>query len=164
MHEAFTPITLLRYTRPLRGVMIDSQPWISAFDFARLIGHKHHQRLYDQMDPDQRQTLRFIYATGNQEDVPAISQSAAYRTLCRYHRPEHRSLRYWLDHEFFPTLRDAETLAPSQPRRVLMKWNGVRQSLLEWQGRLWVPLEELPHFESQTTRQKPSLLPSLWRM
>ena len=35
MHDAYTATTFLRHNRPLRGLLIDDQPWFVAHDLAR---------------------------------------------------------------------------------------------------------------------------------
>ena len=58
-----------------------------------------------------------------------------------------------------------QATAAWKPRRVLMAWEGQRVSLLEWQGGLWVPLEELPRFSPLTDglRRRSTLLGRWWR-
>jgi len=45
MEDAYIPTILMRHCRPLRGVMIDRQPWVCAREFARLLGHRHPERI-----------------------------------------------------------------------------------------------------------------------
>ena len=39
MEESYVPLLLMRHNRPLRGVMIDHQPWVCAKEFGLLMGH-----------------------------------------------------------------------------------------------------------------------------
>ncbi|WP_255251316.1 BRO-N domain-containing protein, partial [Pseudomonas indica] len=98
-----------------RGVMIDGQPWFAAWDFARLIGHRHPERIGRMMEDDQIRSVRFALASGETEDVEVISESGAYRALWRYNHPENRSLRRWLTLEAVPLLRDARGTGPCLP-------------------------------------------------
>ena len=43
-----------------------------------------------------------------------------------------------------PSLRDQSVPDGQAPRRVMMSWQARRVMLLEWQGALWVPFEEMP--------------------
>ena len=38
MEESYVPLLLMRHNRPLRGVMIDRQPWVCAKEFGLLMG------------------------------------------------------------------------------------------------------------------------------
>ncbi|RJG10999.1 phage antirepressor [Pseudomonas cavernicola] len=164
MHEAFTPLIFHRYNRPLRGLMIDNQPWFAARDFGLLMGHRHPERICRLADDDQIRTVRFAQAGGGEEMVEVISESAAYRALCRFTHPENRNLRRWLTHEVIPTLRDARNPDIQAPRRTLMNWGTQRVSLLEWQGKLWIPLNELPDFSQiDADRQQSARLGLLQR-
>ena len=160
MDKAYVPLTLMRHNRPLRGVMIDSQPWLCARDFGLLMGHRHPERICRLMDDDQVRTVRLAQADGGEEEVAVIGESGLYRALCRFSHPEQRNLRRWLSHEALPTLRDSQASAVLCPRRTLMAWDKQRVSLLEWQGDLWIPLSELPWFgcTSQASRQPPRRL------
>ena len=97
--------------------------------------------------------------------MEVISESATFALYYRYRLPEHRNLRRWLSQEVIPLLRDQIATAAWKPRRVLMAWEGQRVSLLEWQGGLWAPLEELPRFSPQTDdlRRRGTLLGRWWR-
>ncbi|OEC32546.1 Prophage antirepressor [Pseudomonas cuatrocienegasensis] len=146
MHnEAFTPLTFHRYNRPLRGLMIDNQPWFVARDIGLLMGHRHPERICHSMDDDQIDSVHIAHA-GGEEKLSIISESGIYRALCRFTHPENRNLRRWLTQDVLPTLRDAQSPATSSPRRSLMTWDARRISLLEWQGELWIPLQALPAF------------------
>ena len=162
MHDALTPHTFLRYNRPLRGVMIDNQPWFDAQDFCRLIGHRHPQRISRLMEDDQIRTVRFLHASGGEEDVQVINESGIYRALGRFPHPENRSLRRWLNVEVIPALRDAFSADTQQPRRTQMTWASQRVSMLEWQGKLWVPLDSLPWFGTRPMEEAGGGLLKRW--
>ncbi|WP_238474282.1 Bro-N domain-containing protein [Pseudomonas cavernicola] len=98
MHDAYIPPTFLRYNRPLRGLMIDNQPWFAARDFGLLIGHRHPERICRLADDDQLRTVHFAQASGDEEVVEMISESAIYRAFYRFSHPELRGLRRWLTH------------------------------------------------------------------
>ena len=148
MDEALTPLTFLRYNLPLRGVMIDNQPWFDAHDFCRLIGHRHPERINRLMEDDQTRTVRFLHASGGEEEARVINESGVYRALGRYPHPENRSLRRWLNVEVIPALRDVFTSDALQPRRTRMTWDSRQVTLLEWQGELWIPLSSMPRFRA----------------
>ncbi|WP_443192474.1 BRO-N domain-containing protein [Pseudomonas indica] len=154
MENAFSPLTLHRYDRPLRGVMIDGQPWFAAWDFARLIGHRHPERIGRMMEDDQIRSVRFALTSGETEDVEVISESGAYRALWRYNHPENRSLRRWLTLEAVPLLRDARGTGPACPKRTLLQWGTQQIGLLEWQGVLWVPFDALPRFAAPAVERR----------
>lgn len=148
MHDAYTPTTFLRFNRPLRAVLIDDQPWFAACDFGRLMGHRHPERIIRQLEDDQRREALLGHA-GGAETTTLISESGLYKAFYRYQHPENRHLRRWLTQEVIPTLHDQLATAAWKPRRTLLSWEGARVSLLEWQGGLWVPLDELPRFSRQ---------------
>lgn len=149
MDEAFTPLVLMRHRQPLRGVMIDRQPWVCAHEFARLIGHRRPERVCRLMDADQLRLVHFQLASGHLEAVEVLSESGMYRALCRFSHPENRHLRRWLSHVALPALRDSEVAKGHGPSRCLMAWGNGQVNLLEWQGELWVALDELPRFHGQ---------------
>lgn len=166
MEDAFTPIVLMRHNRPLRGVMIDRQPWVCAQEFARLLGHRHPERICRLMDADQVRVVHFQLASGQVEAVEVLSESGLYRALWRFSHPEHRHLRRWLSHVALPALRDSEAGAGHGPSRCLMAWDNQQVNLLEWQGELWIALAELPRFhgQAQAAPRKPrSWLARWWR-
>ena len=90
--------------------MIDRQPWVCAREFARLLGHRHPERICRLMDADQVRTVHFQLASGQLETVEVLSESGMYRALWRFSHPENRLLRRWLSHVALPALRD---LGPS---------------------------------------------------
>lgn len=145
MEDAYTPIVLMRHNRPLRGVMIDRQPWVCAREFARLLGHRHPERICRLIDADQVRVAQFQLASGQLEAVEVLSESGIYRALWRFSHPENRHLRRWLSHVALPVLRDSEA-GDQEPSRCLMAWDNQQVSLLEWQGELWIALGELPRF------------------
>ncbi|AXO62951.1 phage antirepressor [Pseudomonas sp. phDV1] len=120
MEESYIPLLLMRHNRPLRGVMIDRQPWVCAKEFGLLIGHRHPERICRLMDEDQERTVIFCTRQGDTEPVQVLSESALYRALCRFSHPENRSLRRWLTHEALPALRDAWEHRAQEPKRTLM--------------------------------------------
>lgn len=132
MHDAFIPLTFYRHTRPLRALMLDNQPWFVAEDFARILGMQHP-----------RQVL-IACASGLEERVDVISEAGLYKALVRFGHPENPQLERWLNREVIPTLRDANEHDGQVPRRVLLAWQGTRVVMLNWQGELWVPLEDMP--------------------
>jgi len=146
MEDAFIPLVLMRHHYPLRGVMIDRQPWVCAHEFALLIGHRHPERICRLMDADQVRTVPLQSASGRVESVEVISESGLYRVLCRFTHPENRNLRRWLSQEAMPALRDSEVQPGLAPARRLMAWGNKQVNLLEWQGELWIPLSDMPRF------------------
>jgi prophage antirepressor-like protein len=156
MEDAYIPIVLMRHNRPLRCVMIDRQPWVCAREFARLLGHRHPERICRLMDADQVRVVHFQLASGELEPVEVLSESGIYRALWRFSHPENRHLRRWLSNVALPALRDSEPDSAHEPSRCLMAWDNQQVSLLEWQGELWIALGELPRFhrQAQPTQQK----------
>lgn len=149
MEDAYIPTVLMRHRRPLRGVMIDRQPWVCAREFARLLGHRHPERICRLMDTDQVRVVHFQLAGGQLEAVEVLSESGMYRALWRFSHPENRHLRRWLSQVALPALRDSEARADQGPSRCLMVWDNQQVNLLEWQGELWIALHELPRFHRQ---------------
>lgn len=166
MEDAYTPTILMRHRRPLRGVMIDRQPWVCARDFARLLGHRHPERICRLMDADQVRVVHIQLACGQLEAVEVLSESGMYRALWRFSHPENRHLRRWLSQVALPALRDSEARADQGPSRCLMVWDNQQVNLLEWQGELWIALHELPRFHRQAhlaPHESPSWLARWWR-
>lgn len=164
MEDIYTPTHFTRCNRPLRAVLIDDEPWFVAHDFGLLMGRRKPGALLQQLDDDQRARIVLQHAAGY-ETVDVISESATFAIYYRYRNPENRHLRRWLSREVIPTLRDQIVTAPWKPRRVLMAWERQRVSLLEWQGELWAPLEDMPRFSVQASdlRQRGTLLGRWWR-
>ncbi len=120
MEESYVPLLLMRHNRPLRGVMIDRQPWVCAKEFGLLMGHRHPERICRLMDDDQVRTVIFRTHQGDTDPVQVLSESALYRALCRFSHPENRHLRRWLTHEALPALRDTWEHRAQEPKRTLM--------------------------------------------
>ena len=146
MHDALTPIVFQRHHNPLRAVLIDRQPWFVASDLCRLLNQRHSERLCRRMDAEQIMTIHLAYRNGGEEQVQVINVAGLYKALYRFHHPEHRQISRWLSQEVIPTLHDQQPMPGNQPRRVLMAWQGTRVGVLDWQGVLWVPLQQLPTF------------------
>lgn len=166
MEDAFIPLVLMRHHYPLRGVMIDRQPWVCAREFALLIGHRHPERICRLMDADQVRTVPLQSSSGRVEAVQVISESGLYRVLCRFTHPENRNLRRWLSHVALPTLRDSEAHGGHAPARRLMAWEKQQVTLLDWQGELWIPLSDMPRFhpvERRATDPRGSRFGRWWR-
>ncbi|UQY32909.1 phage antirepressor [Pseudomonas fulva] len=144
MHDAFTPTVFKRHNKPLRAILIDRQPWFVANDVGRLLGQRHAERLCRRMDTEQIRSIQLRYASGSEEPVQVINQSGLYKALYRFMHPEHRSLSHWFGEEVIPHLHDLAHLQHAAPRRVQMNWQGAHIGMLDWQGELWVRLQQLP--------------------
>ncbi|BAN50753.1 Bro-N domain-containing protein [Metapseudomonas resinovorans] len=146
MHDAYIPTFFIRHDRPLRGVMIDNQPWFSAYDFARLLGLHHPQSLHRRLKPFESRHIRLRYTTGSEECVDVINEAGLYKALIRFGHPECQQLEEWLTRQVIPTLRDRHADGDFHPRRVMLSWQSQRLVMLEWQGELWMPWEEVPRY------------------
>ncbi|SDI74254.1 BRO-N domain-containing protein [Pseudomonas panipatensis] len=144
MHDAYTPTFFTRHNRPLRGVMIDNQPWFAAHDLARMLGLHHPQALHRRLQPHETRRICLRYATDSEEQIDVINEAGLYKALVRFGHPESLHLDTWLTREVIPTLRDQYAPDGPAPRRVTMNWQARRVVLLDWQGELWVPLEAMP--------------------
>ncbi|MCY1297065.1 hypothetical protein D9M70_464900 [compost metagenome] len=151
MHDAYRPTFFIRHDRPLRGVMIDgqanlNQPWFSAYNFARLLGLNHPQALHRRLKPFETRRIRLRYSTGSEESIHVINEAGLYKALIRFGHPECQQLEEWLTRQVIPTLRDRHADDEHLPRRVMLSWQSQRLVLLEWQGELWMPWEEVPRY------------------
>jgi len=146
MHDAYIATTFLRHNRPLRGLLIDDQPWFVAHDLARLLGLHHPQALARRLDAHEARSVLLCAASGAEEWLEVVNEAALYKALIRFGHPENRALGRWLGEQVIPLLRDQGRVDPQRPRRVLMSWRSQRVTLLDWQGELWVPLQQLPTF------------------
>ncbi|MGF6694565.1 prophage antirepressor-like protein [Metapseudomonas resinovorans] len=153
MHDAYIPTFFTRHNRPLRGVMIDNQPWFSAYDFARLLGLHHPQSLHRRLKPHETRRAPIRYANGHEEEVQVINEAGLYKALIRFGHPECQQLDEWLTRDVIPTLRDQHAEDYYRPRRVMLSWQSQRLTLLEWQGELWMPWEQVPHYMKHPTNQ-----------
>jgi prophage antirepressor-like protein len=146
MHDAYTPTFFTRHNRPLRGVVIDNQPWFAAYDFARLLGLHHPQALHRRLKPHETRCVPVCYTNGHEENIHVINEAGLYKALIRFGHPECQSLDEWLTREVIPTLRDQHAPNNALPRRVMLSWQSQRLMLLEWQGELWMPWEQVPRY------------------
>lgn len=144
MHDTYPALTFLRHNRPLRALMLDNQPWFVAVDFARLLGIQHPQTLHRRVGSDHARRVVLACSSSFEEPVDVISEAGLYKALVRFGHPENAHLERWLNREVIPTLRDAHAANGNAPRRVLLRWQGMRVVMLNWQGELWVPLEDMP--------------------
>lgn len=83
--------------------------------------------------------------------MEVLNEPALYKALIRFGQPESRVLSQWLAEEVIPMLRDQGGVDPERPRRALMSWRSRRVVVLDWQGRLWVPWDEVPTFSRITS-------------
>ncbi|MBB4864069.1 prophage antirepressor-like protein [Pseudomonas nitritireducens] len=144
--DALTATTFLRHNRPLRGVLIDNQPWFVACDFARLLGLHHPNVLAQRVEPHEVRHIRLLDHGGGEHRAEVLNEPALYKALLRFANPETRQLGRWLHEEVIPLLRDQHQNEGHYPRRLLMNWCARRVTLLDWQGELWVPWEQIPYF------------------
>ncbi|WP_448680917.1 BRO-N domain-containing protein [Pseudomonas nicosulfuronedens] len=156
-----TATTFLRHNRPVRGLMIDNQPWFVGTDVARLLGLHHPTVLARRLEEGEAKTVRLLCNSGSEEEVEVISEPALYMAFYRHSHPENRTLRQWFSHEVIPLLRDEHQQCPHQPRRMRMTWLDGFVTVLDWQGEVWVPLDDLPTFTRVT--DKPSGPRGFWR-
>ncbi|MCG8907928.1 BRO family protein [Pseudomonas sp. DP-17] len=143
---ALTATTFLRHNRPLRALMIDNQPWFVGTDVARLIGLHHPTVLARRLEEDEVREVRLLSQSGNEEPAEVISEPALYKALYRHSHPENRTLGRWFREEVIPLLRDQYQTNPHQPRRMRLVWLDGYVNVLDWQGEVWVPLDDLPTF------------------
>jgi len=144
MHSSYTPTFFTRHNRPLRGVMIDNQPWFAAHDIARLVAYRFPHSIHHRFYPHEVRTARLAYGTGSEEETVMLSEAALYKALLRFGHPELEALDRWLTQDVLPTLRDQHTPQSTTPQRVLLTWDTRRLMLLNWQGGLWMRWEEVP--------------------
>lgn len=93
--------------------------------------------------------------------VEVISEPALYKALYRHSHPENRTLGRWLSEEVIPLLRDQHQDNPHQPRRMRMAWLAGEVAVLDWQGEIWVPLDDMPTFSPVS--DKPSGPKGFWK-
>ncbi|WP_269962023.1 Bro-N domain-containing protein [Pseudomonas citronellolis] len=144
MHDAYTPTFFIRHRRPLRAVMIDNQPWFASYDLARLLGIRRPHTFQYRVLSHETRRIHLLYESGSEEAIDVLNEAALYKALVRFGSPESQHLDTWLTREVIPSLRDQSVPDGQAPRRVMMSWQARRVMLLEWQGALWVPFEEMP--------------------
>lgn len=144
MQDVYLPTFFPRHLRTLRATMIDNQPWFAAVDLARLLAVRYPHSFHQRFQPHETRRVHLQYESGREEPVDMLSEPALYKALVRFGHPELHSLEHWLSHEVIPTLRDLHSADDYLPRRVVMSLQQQRMTLLEWQGELWVPLENVP--------------------
>lgn len=142
----YTPTTFHRHNRPLRGVLIDDQPWFVAHDLACILGLQHPQTLARRVEAYEARAVRLLSASGGESIEEMINEAALYKVLIRFGHPENRTLGRWLAEQVIPLLRDEAKTDSRRPRRLLMRWRSQRVAVLDWQGEIWVPLQQLPTF------------------
>ncbi len=142
----YTPTTFQRHHHFLRGILIDDQPWFVAHDLARLLVIQHPQSLARRMEPYEVQEVRLVTANGRESLEEVINEAALYKALIRFGHPESRTLGRWLSEQVIPLLRDAGKERSEQPRRLTMRWESQRVTVLDWQGEIWVPFQQVPTF------------------
>lgn len=142
----YIPTTFQRHNRPLRAVLIDDQPWFVAHDLACLLGLHHPQTLARRVEVYEVRSVRLHSASGGESVEEMVNEAALYKLLIRFGHPENRTLGRWLAEQVIPLLRDEVKSGSPQPRRMLMRWKSQRLTVLDWQGEIWVPLQQLPTF------------------
>ncbi|MCP1621670.1 BRO-N domain-containing protein [Pseudomonas nitroreducens] len=145
MHNIiYTPTFFTRHNRPLRGVLIDNQPWFAARDIARLVAYRFPHSIHHRFYPHEVRTACLAYSTGSEEETVMLSEAALYKALLRFGHPELEALDRWLTQDVLPTLRDQHSPESAAPRRILLTWDARRLMLLNWQGDLWMRWDEIP--------------------
>ncbi|WP_207884925.1 Bro-N domain-containing protein [Pseudomonas sp. 30_B] len=134
--DGLTTHSFVRYSRRLRGVLIDQQAWFVLRDLAKLTASHLGPRVAQKLDPDQSRWERLA---GAEEDELLVSESGVYALLMlHFYHPENRSLRQWLSNEVVPVLREAEQHNALLPRHQFRQMQGQEVAVLDWQGRLWM--------------------------
>lgn len=138
--EGLIPTVFQRYNRRLRGLLIERQAWFVLRDLAKLTNSHLGERVTSKLDPDQ---LRHEHLAGCEEKLYLVSESGLYALLLvHFYHPENRSLRQWISTEVLPALRDAQQHNPHLPRRRMAPALGRELGVLEWQGQVWVRLDD----------------------
>lgn len=135
-YEGLRPHFFHRYSRRLRGVLLDQQAWFVLRDLVKLTAGHLSPRVVQKLDPDQSRWERLV---GAEEDELLVSESGVYMLLMlHFYHPENRSLRQWLSNEVVPVLRESEQHNALLPRHQFRQMQGQPVAVLEWQGRLWM--------------------------
>ena len=146
MTHSSTPTLFTRHNRPLHALWLESQAWLCAREFGRLMGCYVDERSTRRLDPDQHRSVR-LFRYDRYAETLMISESGAYTLLAHHYVPENRSLRHWLTHEVVAVLRDGQDGANNDgPQLGQMRWgDGERVlTLLYWQSEPWVRLRDMP--------------------
>ncbi|WP_256675952.1 BRO family protein [Pseudomonas sp. SCB32] len=132
--DCYTATTFQRHNRPLRGVLIDDQPWFVAHDLACLLGVRFPQTLAQRVEEYEVQTVRLLSASGGELLEDVINEAALYKVLIRFGHPESRTLGCWLSEQVIPPMRGQVKDDAQRPRRITMRWESLRMTVLDWQG------------------------------
>ncbi|MCG8907868.1 BRO family protein [Pseudomonas sp. DP-17] len=143
MDDGFFPSVFIRHNRPLRATLIDDQAWFVTADLARLMGQYNEQRFRRRLDEDQWRESFIRTQAGNEIPVELISECAVYALLVYFPHPEQRMLRQWISRTVVPALRSEFDDRHDSPRRSQLPWETRQISVLEWQSKLWLDIEEL---------------------
>ncbi|WP_435608316.1 BRO-N domain-containing protein [Pseudomonas knackmussii] len=141
--SALIPSVFVRHHRQLRAVLIEDQAWFAGRDLARLTNSHITERIVHKLDADQHRKAVLQNSCGECEEELLISESGVYALLMvNFYHPENRSLRQWLTNEVLPMLRNAQQHNPHLPRRRMAPALGRELGVLEWQGQVWVRLDD----------------------
>ncbi|MBH2036480.1 MAG: Bro-N domain-containing protein [Pseudomonadales bacterium] len=161
--DYLTPHVFTRHKLHLHALLLENQPWFSARDLGRLIRLYIDERTLRKLDPDQHQSARTLIH-GSLENTLLISESGVYALLVYHYCPEYRSLREWLTHDVVPALRDAEQpTSTERPVLSLLNWPEMSLSLLHWNNKPWIRLEDVPLVLPDQEAPKASLNRPWWK-
>ena len=130
MDDIYIPTVFHRYNRPLRGVLIDNQPWLVACELGYLIRERVESYVL-RLDDDLFREARLVTGSG-EEDVLLVGDYGAFYVLNRFRDPEHRELRKWITGSVLPVLRDQGLMAAGSPKRLQAKGEGRPIAVLDW--------------------------------
>jgi prophage antirepressor-like protein len=154
MDDGFFPSVFIRHNRPLRATLIDDQAWFVNSDLARLMGQYNEQRFRRRLDEDQWRESFIRTQGGGEIPVELISECGVYALLVYFPHPEQRVLRQWISRTVVPALRSEFDSCSEAPKRSELFWDARQISVLEWQSKVWLDIDELPRW-TDPTRGKP---------
>ncbi|WP_330212513.1 BRO-N domain-containing protein [Pseudomonas sp. Z18(2022)] len=161
-NDHLVPHVFTRHNLHLHALLLENQAWFSARDLGRFLRLYLDERALRKLDPDQHQYRKVLHH-GAVERTLLISESGIYALLVYHYCPEYRSLREWVTHDVIPALRDAQVTSRCEhPVLSLLDWPQMSLSLLHWNNKAWISLQDVPHVLPEQGQSRPSEK-SWWR-
>jgi prophage antirepressor-like protein len=90
--------------QPVRGLLIDGEPWMVANDVCRVLDLANPRQVVSALDEDEK-GVHTMDTLGGQQEMTIISESGFYALVFTSRKPEAKRFRKWVTSEVLPALR-----------------------------------------------------------
>lgn len=112
--------------QPLRGMLVQQEPWMAAKDICSMLGLDNAHRATHHLHDDEKQNLPLVSPGGGQRrNTLMVSESGMYALVFKSRKPEAKVLRKWITTEVLPAIRKGGTYTAEPGYNPLEFLNGI---------------------------------------